>query len=141
MSYNPSNIRSALKTLLTAVTGIANVYDKNVSNIEGYPAIIFDQTNDSGEMLDDSNNIHEVTFTAEIYVETITEGQASAITLLDTAVNNVLTALEKKSNASLSGNVDWVIPTSGRSQQIETTQGVVYMKEIIIRCKVAVSIL
>ena len=141
MSYNPSAIRAAIKSLLTAVTGIQNVYDKYKSNIAGYPAIVFDQTNDTGEMLDDSNNLHEVTFTAEIYVEVPVEGQDTAVGILDTAINNVITALEKKSNDTLSGTVDWVVPTSGRSTAIETTQGMVFMKEVVIKCKVASTIL
>ena len=141
MSYNPTAIRSAIKSLLTAVTGIAQVYDKGKSNIAGYPAILFDQTNDESEMLDDCNNLHHVTFTAEIYMETTTAGLDQAITTIDTVVENVITALEKKSNDTLSGVVDLVMPTSGRSQQTETTQGVVCMKEIIINCKVATSIL
>ena len=111
MSYNPTNIKSALKTLLTNVTGIANVYDKYKTNVDGFPAIVFAQTNDVSEMLDDTHNIHDVTYTAEIWVETTVEGLDGADALLDTAVNNVISAIELKTNASLSGNVDWIIPT------------------------------
>lgn len=140
-TYNPTTIRANLKTLLQTVTGISYVYDYYNANIEGYPAIIFDVTDEEGSMLDDSNNFHSVTFMIYIYSEVIVAGQTVARDYLDTTVASVITALEKKSNDTLSGSVDWVMPVVGRRQEIQTTQGAVMCQELKLKCNLASSIL
>ncbi len=141
MAYNIATIRSNIKTLLTNVTGISKVYDFYNANIEGYPAIIFDVTNEDGSMLDDSNNLRVITFTIYIYSEVQVSSQTTSRGTLDTIVVSVINALELKSNDTLSGSVDWVMPVIGRRQEIQTTEGLVMMQELQLKCNVASSIL
>ncbi len=140
-TYNIATIRANLKTLLTAVTGISYCYDYYNANIEGYPAIIFDVTNEDASMLDDSNNLRVITFTIYIYSEVQISSQTTSRGKLDTIVASVINALELKTNDSLSGAVDWIMPVIGRRQELETTQGLVYMQELQLKCNVASSIL
>ncbi len=140
-SYNIATIRANLKTLLTAVTGISYCYDYYNANIEGYPAIIFDVTNEEASMLDDSNNLRVITFSIYIYSEVQVSSQTTSRGKLDTIVASVINALELKSNDTLSGSVDWLMPVIGRRQELETTQGLVYMQELQLKCNVASSIL
>lgn len=140
-TYNPTTIRANLKSLLTNVTGISKVYDYYNPNIEGYPAIVFDITAEDGSMLDDSNNLRVITFMAYIYVEIPVNGQNAEKNSLDTITAAVINAVELKSNDTLSGAVDWVMPTMGRRQQIETDAGMVFMQELQIKCNIASTIL
>ncbi len=140
-TYNIATIRANIKTLLTAVTGISYCYDYYNANIEGYPAIIFDVTNEEASMLDDSNNLRVITFSIYIYSEVQISSQTTSRGKLDTIVASVINALELKTNDTLSGAVDWLMPVIGRRQEIETTQGLVYMQELQLKCNVASSIL
>jgi hypothetical protein len=141
MAYNLQTIRGNLKTLLTAVTGIANVYDTFETNIAGYPAIIFDISNNESEMLTDSENIRKITFTLYVLAEITIAGRDTAKGLLDTVTQNVITALEDKDNMSLSGSVDWIMPTVGARDEFDSTDGVVFSQKLDIVINVASSIL
>ena len=63
------------------------------------------------------------------------------IAVPDVAVKNVINVLEKKSNDTLSGTVDWIMPVVGRRSQVPTPQGAAFMQEIILNAKVASTIL
>lgn len=141
MAYNLQTIRGNLKTLLTSVTGIANVYDTFETNIAGYPAIIFDISNNESEMLTDSENIRKITFTLYVLAEITIAGRDTAKGLLDTVTQNVITALEDKDNMSLSGAVDWIMPTVGARDEFDSTDGVVFSQKLDIVINVASSIL
>lgn len=140
-TYDPAVIRAQIKTLLQTATEIQNVYDYNNPNIEGYPAIIFDMTNEESSMLDDSNNLRTLTFTAYLVVEVSVKTQVQAKDILDTATKSVINILEKKTNDTLSGNVDWVMPVVGRRQQIDSPEGAVLWQEISIKVNVSSTIL
>ena len=141
MTYDPSTIRSNLKTLLQTVTEIQYVYDYFNPNIEGYPAIIFDISNNDNQMLTDTENLRKITFSIYILVEVSVVGQSEAKRILDVASKQVITALEKITNISLSGSVDWIMPTLGKRQQFETPEGATMSQELILDVKVSSSIL
>lgn len=141
MTYDIATIRSNLKTLLQTVTQIANVYDYLNPNVEGYPAIIFDVSNNRSDMLTDTENLRTVTFTVYILQEIAVQGQQSAIDLLDAATNAVVTALEKITNMSLSGSVDWVMPTVGPREQVSSPNGALFSQRLDIEVKISTSIL
>ncbi len=144
-TFDIAQVRSALKTLLTTLTGanqkISFVYDYSNPKIEGYPAIIFDVTAEDAQMLDDSNNVRAITFTLWVVNEVAVEGQSGAKDLLDAAVKDVINTLELKSNDTLSGNVDWIMPVIGKRQQVQSPEGLVMYQEIILKCQVSSSIL
>lgn len=141
MAYALATIRANLKTLLQTVTEISYVYDYNNANPEGYPAIIFDITENQSDMLTDTENIRTITFTAYILCEIGTAGLTTAKGILDTATQQVVTALEKITNMTLSGSVDWVMPTVGARNEFTTPEGSVLSQELKIQAKVASSIL
>lgn len=140
-SYNIATVRANLKTLLQTATSIQVVYDYRATDISGYPAIIFDMTNESGEMLDDANNLRKITFTIWILVELQVAGMSVAKTTLDNAVKQVIDILEKKDNDTLSGSVDWLMPSIGARGESQTGEGTMLYQEIKLDCNVASTIL
>lgn len=140
-TYNLATIRANIKTILSGITALAYVYDYYNPAIAGYPAVIFDIINEDGSMLDDSNNLRVITFGIYLYVEIPVQGQIAAKDSLDTLTALVVNALELKSNDTLSGACDWLMPTVGRRQQIETTEGMVFMQELQVKVNVASTIL
>lgn len=140
-TYDPNAIRAQIKTLLQTVTEISYVYDYRTSNIEGYPSIIFDMTNEEGDMLDDSNNIRKITFTIWIVCELKVAGSAASKTILDNATKAVINILEKKANDTLSGTVDWTMPVMGQRSEIQTPEGTTIYQEVKLLCNVASTIL
>lgn len=140
-TYDPNAIRAQIKSLLQTVTEISYVYDYRTSNIEGYPAIIFDMTNEEGEMLDDANNVRKITFTIWIVCELKVAGSASSKTILDNATKAVINILEKKSNDTLSGTVDWTMPVMGQRSEVQTPEGTTIYQEVKLLCNIASTIL
>jgi hypothetical protein len=140
-TYNPSAIRAQIKALLQTVTELAVVYDYRSAVLSGYPAVIFDMTNEEGTMLDDSNNVRVLTFTIWIICELPVKGEDLAKTILDDATKAVINILEKKSNDTLSGTVDWVMPALGQRSEVQTPSGNTIYQEVRLRCNVASTIL
>lgn len=140
-TYDPNAIRAQIKSLLQTVTEISYVYDYRTSNVEGYPAIIFDMTNEEGDMLDDSNNMRKITFTIWIICELKVAGSSASKTILDNATKAVINILEKKSNDTLGGTVDWVMPAMGQRSEIQTPEGSNIYQEIKLLCNIASTIL
>lgn len=140
-TYDPSAIRAQIKTLLLTVTELSAVYDYRSNLISGYPAVIFDMTNEEGTMLDDSNNMRVITFTLWVICELPVKGEALAKTILDNASKAVLNVLEAKANDTLSGTVDWIMPAMGQRQEVAGPEGNSIYQEIRLRCNVASTIL
>lgn len=140
-TYDPAAIRAQIKTLLQTATEIQNVYDYNNPNIDGYPAIIFDITDEENNMLDDTNNMRVITFTIYVIAEIKTIGLDAATTLLDNAAKSITNLVEKRSNYSLSNTVDWVTPVMGRRVQSASPEGNFISQEMKLRCNIASTIL
>lgn len=140
-SYDPATIRAQLKTLLQTATKVAYVYDYLNPNIEGYPAIVFDISEDNSDMLDDSNDLVSLVFTIYLIAEVKVAGLSTAKTYLDNAVKEVNTALMKKSNDTLSNTVDWIMPTLGSRKQTNSPEGNFIYQEMRLKCMIASSIL
>lgn len=139
-NYNLATIRANLKTLLTSVSGIANVYDQFEMNVAGYPAIIFDISKNENSMLTDADNLRKITFTIYIITEINVAGRDVAKGLLDTATNNVITALESLANMTLSGACDWVMPAVGNRDEFAVGDGLVFSQRIDLDVNIASSI-
>lgn len=139
--FDINAVRARIKALLQTATELAFVYDYSNPDIEGYPAAIFDVSNENSEMMDDSNNLRTMTWTIWILQEINVDGQAAAKTSLDAAVKSVVNILEKKSNDTLSNTVDWIMPVVGRRTQVATPTGASFMQEIVLNAKVASTIL
>jgi len=143
-AYNPTNVRAELKALLqtqTTVVASANVHDFYNPNINGYPAIIFDISQEDASMLDDANNLRVMTFTLYIITEIKVAGLSEAKDILDVAVRTIINTLELKSNATLNGSVDWVMPVMGRRSEISSPEGSLLSQEMVVRCNIASTIL
>lgn len=140
-TFDINAVRAALKTLITTATELAYVYDYSNPDIAGFPAVIFDVSNEESEMLDDVNNLRTIQFTIWVLQEITVKGEQAAKDVLDAAVKSVVNILEKKSNDTLSGTVDWIMPVMGRRTHTPTPQGAAFMQEIILRAKVASTIL
>jgi hypothetical protein len=136
-TYDIATIRAALLTLLQTSTKVAFFYDYRNPTIEGYPAIIFDVTNEEGSMLDSINNLRVITFTLWVVTEVKVAGQEAAKDILDAAVKEVINILELKANAELGGTVDWTMPVIGKREEVQSPEGLVMFQEIILKCNIA----
>lgn len=140
-TYNQTTIRANLKALLQTVTEVAVVYDYRANILSGYPAIIFDMTNEEGTMLDDTSNHRIITYTIWIICELPVKGEELAKTILDNTSNAVLRVLEAKANDTLSGAVDWLMPAMGQRQEVSSAEGNMIYQEIRLRCNIATTVI
>lgn len=144
--YDTAVIRAQIASILTALVDVsshaifANVYDYPNPNPAGYPCAIMDVVSDDGQFLDNITNLHALTFHIWLVQEVTVVGQDTAVAKLDSTSKYVIQALEKLSNASLSGNVSWLSPTTGGRRQTQTPNGPVFYKEIILKCNVTSTI-
>lgn len=140
-TFDPTAVRAQIKTLLQTASELAYVYDYANPDIAGFPCAIFDISNEESEMLDDASNLRTMTFNIWILQEITVKGEQLAKDNLDAAVKNVINILEKKSNDTLANTVDWIMPVIGRRSHVPTPQGAAFMQEIVLRAKVASTIL
>lgn len=141
MAYDLDLIRTALKTLLTTVTEIAFVYDRRNPNIEGFPAIVFDITNNENVMLTNVQNQRTIVFTIYIIDEVGVAGADQANDILDVATKKVVEALEDKDNLTLGGTADWIMPVAGSREEIASPNGSQIWQQLDLRVRVVSSIL
>lgn len=141
MSFDINAARTQLKTLLLTAPELAYVYDFANPDIEGYPAAIFDVSNEESEMLDDANNLRTISFSIWIIQEITAAGEQNAKNILDAAVKSIVNILEKKTNQTLNNTVDWIMPIVGRRSHMPTPSGACFVQEMTLRAKVASSIL
>ena len=141
MAYDLDLIRTALKTLLATITEIAFVYDRRNPNIEGFPAVIFDITNNENIMLTNTQNQRTITYTLYIIAEIGTAGATQANTILDIATKKVVEILEDKDNITLSGNADWIMPVVGAREEVSSPNGSQIWQQLDLQVRVVSSIL
>jgi len=142
-TLNITNIRAGLKgvisNLVTSST-VSVVYDYYEPNVSGYPAVMFDITDNSDSFLTNQENLIKITFTAYILVEIYQDGLSDAKTLLDGVTDDLIAELRKLSNMTLGGTVDWVSPAIGPRSQIETPRGMAFSQQLNIVTNLASSI-
>lgn len=126
-----TNLKGVISNLVTSTT-VSCVYDYYEPNVSGYPAVIFDITDNTDAFLTNKENILKITFTAYILVEIFQNGLNDAKNLLDSVTDTLITELRKESNMSLSGAVDWISPTVGPRSQIETPNGQAFVQQLNI---------
>lgn len=141
MSYNLATIRANLKTILGNVTQIQNVYEYAEPEIAGYPAIIFDIVEKDDEWKTNTEVLRTINFRVWVVTEVTVAGLDTATDILDTATQNVVEALEDADNQTLSGVVDWIMPTVGSRSQIQGPSGNLLSQTLDVRVKVLSSIL
>lgn len=139
-TYDIAATRAALKSLLSTIAGIAFIYDYTNPDIAGYPAIIFDVSNEDAEMLDEANNVRTIQFSIWILQEIPVAGEQAAKSSLDAIAKAVINALELSANTTLGNTVDWTMPVSGKRQHMPTPQGDAFVQEIMLNAKVASAI-
>lgn len=139
-SYDIAAVRSALNTLLGTVASVQNVYDYPSPKVDGYPAVIFELSNEDGQFLDDALNQRVLTFTLWVACEIPTEGIAAASALLDGVTKDVVNILEKSTNQTLSGSCDWMMPVIGKREQVASPEGNFMYQELQLRVYIASSI-
>lgn len=127
-----SNLKGIMQNLVTSTT-VAVVYDYYESNPTGYPAIVFDITDNSDSFLTTSENLMVVTFTAYVLVEVLNKNVEQATDILDTVTDALIDIVSDKDNITLSGEADWISPTVGPRNQIETPNGQAFMQELSIK--------
>lgn len=138
-----TTIRAGLKTVISNLitsTQVAVVYDYYEPNVSGYPAVIFDITDNTDAFLTNNENMIKIVFTAFIIVEIISKQLDSATSILDSVTDALITELRKQSNMSLGGSVDWVSPVVGPRSQIETPNGNAYAQQLNITVNVSASV-
>ena len=140
-SYDPAAVRTNLKTLLSAISSVQSVYDFAQSTIDGYPAIIFELSQEEGVMLDDITNTRTMTFEVWVACEIPVEGLQAATDLLDSTTKDVINVLEKSTNQTLSGACDWMMPVVGKREQVGSPEGNYLYQQLLLKVNIASSIL
>jgi hypothetical protein len=113
------------------------VYDYFEPNVSGYPAIVFDITNNTDDYLTNKENLLKITFSAYVIVEIFENGVEDATRLLDTVTDALILELRDEDNISLSGAVDWISPVVGPRQQVVTSSGMAFQQQLDIVLNVA----
>jgi hypothetical protein len=131
-----TNLKSVISNLVTGST-VSVVYDYFEPNVSGFPAIVFDITNNNDEYLTNKENLLKITFSAYVIVEIFQNEIEDATRLLDTVTDALIVELRKESNISLSGAVDWISPVVGPRQQVETPSGMAFQQQLDIVLNVA----
>jgi hypothetical protein len=131
-----SNLKTVISNLVTSTT-VSVVYDYFEPNVSGYPAIVFDITNNTDDYLTNKENLLKITFSAYIIVEIFENGVEDATKLLDTVTDALIVELRDEDNLSLSGAVDWISPVVGPRQQVETPRGMAFQQQLDIVLNVA----
>lgn len=142
-TLNLQNIRAQLKVVMSQLVTDAKVsviYDYYEPNLSGYPAIIFDITNNADSFLTNTENLVRITFSAYVIVEIKSDGQNEAKNILDDVTDSLIIELRKDSNLSLNGTVDWVEPAIGPRERIETPNGQAFSQQLDIITNLASSI-
>lgn len=140
MSISISTIRTNLKTVISNLvtsSTVSVVYDYFEPNVSGYPAIVFDITNNTDDYLTNKENMLRITFSAYVIVEIFQNEVEDATRLLDTVTDALITELRDEDNLSLSGAVDWISPVVGPRQQVETPSGMAFQQQLDIVLNVA----
>lgn len=140
MSISISTIRTNLKAVvsnLVTSSTVSVVYDYFEPNVSGYPAIVFDITNNTDDYLTNKENMLRITFSAYVIVEIFQNEVEDATRLLDTVTDALITELRDEDNISLSGAVDWISPVVGPRQQVETPSGMAFQQQLDIVLNVA----
>ena len=131
-----TNLKSVVSNLVSSST-VSVVYDYYEPNVSGYPAIVFDISNQTDAFLTNRENILKITFTAYVIVEVYQNGIEDATDLLDSVSDSLITELRKENNLTLSGTIDWISPVVGPRSQIETPNGQAFMQQMDIICNVS----
>lgn len=131
-----TNLKGVLQNLVTN-TVVAVVYDYYEPDVSGYPAIVFDITDNKDSFLTNQENLLKMTFTAYILVEIISKNISQATSILDTVTDEAIELLVAESNLSLGGTVDWISPVIGPRTQIETPNGQAFMQELNIELNIS----
>lgn len=131
-----TNLKGVISNLVSSSV-VSVVYDYYQPNVSGYPAVVFDITNNSDAFLTNKENMLRITFSAYVLVEIRQNGIEDATDLLDTVTDALIVELRKESNMSLSGEVDWISPTVGPRQQVETPNGMAFSQQLDIIVNVA----
>jgi hypothetical protein len=131
-----TNLKAVVSNLVTGGTASV-VYDYYEPNLSGYPAILFDITNNNDSYLTNKENLLKITFSAYIVVEIFQNNVEDATRLLDTVTDALIVELRKENNQSLSGAIDWIQPVVGPRQQVETPSGMAFQQQLDIVLNVA----
>lgn len=131
-----TNLKSVISNLVTSTT-VSVVYDYFEPNVSGYPAIVFDITNNTDSFLTNRENLLKITFSAYVIVEIFQNDVEDATRLLDTVTDSLIVELRKENNLSLSGSIDWISPVVGPRQQVETPSGMAFQQQLDIVLNVA----
>jgi len=131
-----TNLKTVISNLVTSST-VSVVYDYYEPNLSGYPAIVFDITDNSDDYLTTQENLLKITFSAYIIVEIYKNEIENATRLLDTVTDALIVELRKSTNLSLAGSVDWIQPVVGARQQVETPNGQAFQQKLDIKINVS----
>jgi len=132
MSATFATIRAKIKSELEEITDIAFVFDHHRAELDGYPAITFDLSDQENDFLTDAENIRMFSFLIIIYQETTIKNLDEATDLLDNVADQVMDKFE--GNFSLDGSVVWCNPLVGTRQMFETPQGLVVTQQMTLKC-------
>jgi len=133
-----TSVRAKIKTLLESIAEIAFVADFHDPNLEGFPAVTFDVSDEDGEFLTNKENLRTITYAIVIYQEIKVIKLPDATRILDVVADKIIEAFENDFN--LTGEVDWCMPLAGPRGQFEASNGTVLFQELTLQCRFTILI-
>lgn len=130
-----STIRAKIKSGLSTITEIAFVYDFHQPNLEGYPAVTFDVSENTGSFLTNKENLRTINFDIVIYQEITVKGLDEATNILDACADKIVTVFESPTYTDLQGEVDWCVPLAGPRGTFQSPQGLVLYQRLSLQCR------
>ncbi len=131
-----ATIRAKIKGVLDGISELAFVADNHQANIDGYPAVTFDESENTNVFLTNKDNLRQFSFLLVIYNETKIQGLDVATDRLDIIEKKVIEAFE--ADLTLTGSVNWCNPVGGPRLTLDTPQGLVVTKQLSLQCNAVV---
>lgn len=127
---------SAIQTASTKVAS-AQVYDSEASKFGGFPAITVAPVNNEADFNDTSNRRYELIYNVTIYEEITQTGQASADSILDDVMDELLVILNDKDTDW--SPAEWIVPTPANWGYQDRPEGMVRTATLQVRCVIFIN--
>lgn len=133
-----SSLSAAIKTVLTGVSSLREIYEYEKAELSGFPAVCITPSETSAETLDSGNDLRTYRFLVRVYYAMKNDTEDAEVALQE-AANDILDALANAGR--LGGIVDFPVSAApGKWGYVDLATGKARTAEIEVICKKAVSI-
>ncbi len=132
-----TGISNYLKTTLipsVATIRTANIYDHELTDLGGYPAVTITSQELMGKFLDNQRNMRVYRFTIRVFIDRNTKnfGTEKAETILRSVADELITKID--ADPSLGGNCIYTTPFTAKFGYVERQNNDIRMMELMLDC-------